>query len=88
MDSSALFFGGIIGVVGIGLFIGIRFHYVSAKQTAIVMTILPIILVAIIVIAQKGEWLQIICMGPLLSLSFGPASYFLGRALENQQSNL
>ncbi len=86
MDTAALIFGGIIGSVGMVLFIGIRFGFVSAKLTALVMTILPILLVSVIVYAKKGEWLQVACMGPLLSLSFGPAAYFIGRVLENRVS--
>jgi hypothetical protein len=86
MDTSALIFGGIIGFFGLALFIGIRFRVVTAKQTALIMTILPIILVLIIVIVQGGEMLQVICMGPLLSLSFGPAAYFIGRVLEDRSS--
>lgn len=77
-----LIFGGLIGIIGIAMFIGIRQRRVSAIQAALVMLVLPFIFETIVVLIKGGELLQIACMGSLLSLSFGPATYILGRALE------
>jgi hypothetical protein len=81
-----LIFGGIIGVIGIALFIGIRHRQVLAKQAALIMFLLPLIFETIVVLFRGGELLQVVCMGSLLSLSFGPATYILGRALEERVS--
>ncbi len=81
-----LIFGGIIGVVGIALFIGIRRRQVLAKQAALIMFVLPFIFETIVVLIRGGELLQIVCMGSLLSLGFGPATYIFGRTLEERVS--
>jgi hypothetical protein len=81
-----LIFGGVISFIGIALFIGIRRRQVLAKQAALIMFILPFIFETIVVLIRGGELLQIVCMGSLLSLSFGPATYFFGRALEERGS--
>jgi len=81
-----LIFGGVIGVIGIALFIGIRRRQVLATQAPLIMFVLPFIFETIVVLIRGDELLQIVCMGSLLSLSFGPATYIFGRALEERIS--
>lgn len=67
--------------------ISIRFGLVSARIGGIVMLVSPCIVNAIFVIWKGGDLVDMICMGLLLSVAFGPATFIAGRRLEAKAKN-
>ncbi len=82
MNNSDLLLAGIISVLLIAVLTGIRFGMVSAKIGGIIMLVMPTILNAFFIYWLGGDVIDLICMGLLLSLAFGPATYIAGRNLE------
>ena len=83
MNNGAVIFG--IGIVFalFAVFVLIRWEGLSAKAAGIIMAATPILLMVIIYLVQGGDILQVIC-SPLLSLTFGPATYAMGRIIEQK----
>jgi hypothetical protein len=78
----ALSFGILIFFLLVTLFLGIRLRILSPGKAAIVMFLFPIVFETVGVFLQKGEPVQILCAGTILSLSLGSTTYVFGRALE------
>ena len=83
MNNGALMFGIGIAFALFAVFSLIRWGGLSAKAAGIIMATTPIILMTIIYLFQGGDILQVIC-SPLLSLTFGPATYAIGRIIEQK----
>lgn len=79
----ALSFGIILSILLITVFLGIRLRLLSPAKAAIVIFLFPIMFETVMVVfLRKGEPIQIICAGFLLSISLGSATYIFGVALE------
>ncbi len=87
MDNSDFILAGIISLFLITILIGIRFGLVSARIGGIAMLVSPCVFNAILVIWKGGDVVDMICMGLLLSLAFGPATFIVGRKLEEKAKN-
>jgi len=84
MDKFDLVLGSLIGLTALIVLSGVRLGLWSVKSATITMLIVPFALNMAIVFLDKREALEVICVGPLLSLSFGPATYIVCRFLENK----
>lgn len=80
--SLSLIFGGFVCLITIAVFLGIRLRILKPKKAAMVMFLFPIAFETGVVLLRKGEPLQIFCVGILLSLSMGSATYVFGVLLE------
>jgi hypothetical protein len=83
MESGALFLGIAVLSALLLTFLGIRYKKISAKLGFIVMLLMPFLFNLVIVINKHGSAYEILCVGSLLSLVFGPATYAAGIWLEN-----
>ena len=78
----ALSFGVLLFFLLVAVFLGIRLRILSPGKAALVMFLFPIVFETGVVLLQKGEALQILCAGFVLSISLGSATYIFGVALE------
>jgi len=86
--SHALSFGILLFFLLVAVFLGIRLRILSPGKAALVMFLFPIVFETGVVLLQKGEPLQILCAGFVLSISLGSATYVFGIALEKWTSKL
>ncbi len=85
MNTPDLIFVTIISILLILVSILIGRGRISAKLGGTIVLLSPLLVYFIIVIFwEKGEILNAICVGSLLSLAFGPATYVFGRILEKK----
>ncbi len=84
MESEALFFGIVVLGALLVTLTGVRYKVISAKVGFIVMLVIPFLIDTIIVINKHGSVYEMVCVGSLLSLAFGPATYAAGIWLENR----
>ena len=82
MGSPEFAVGSIIAILLICSLAGVRFGYISAKIAGLVMFLGPVMANLIIVRVQGGNTIEMFCMGTLLSLAFGPATFVAGNYLE------
>lgn len=84
IEQDAVIFGSVISLLIIGSLAGVRLGMFSAKIATVIMAIGPVLLMTIIVYFGDGDWVKVFC-SPLLSLAFGPATYVIGRKLEQSE---
>ncbi len=85
MDTPEFILVSIISILLIIIFIFISRGVISAKLGGIIVLITPFLTYFLIVFFwEKGGILNSVCVGLLLSLAFGPATFKLGRLLENR----
>lgn len=80
----ALPFGILLFFLLVAVFLGIRMRILSPGKAALVMFLYPIVFETGVVLLQKGEPLQILCAGFVLSISLGSATYVFGVSLEKR----
>ena len=76
------------GIIAITLFTvigGIRFQKISAKLSAVIMTIIAFVGAAIL---EWDDSTGIICVGSLLALAFGLSTLVVGTVLERWVSKM
>jgi hypothetical protein len=75
----------ILSILLITVFVFIGRGILSAKLGGTIILIAPLFLYFLIVFFwEKGGIINAICVGTLLSLAFGPATFFFGRILEKR----
>ena len=82
MSTSYLAFGGMVAVGVIAVVMGIRFHFITVWQAAVVMALVPLAAQIAIALVSGGDMTEAVCTGALMSVGFGGGAYVFGRALE------
>jgi len=80
-----LIFGSVICFTHLLLSILIKLNKISAKKATVFLFIIVFLFTIIIELYKNGDYLQVLCLGLLLTIAFGPASYFFYKLIEKRR---